>query len=79
MAFYITNECINCGACLYECPANAVYQAGKYWEHKNILNPPLEEEFYFIVPDKCHECEGHSDIPLCVSICPMDCIKPVII
>ena len=25
MATLITDECINCGACLYECPVEAIY------------------------------------------------------
>lgn len=31
MAIYITDECINCGACEPECPNNAIYEGGEYW------------------------------------------------
>jgi len=31
MAIYITDECINCGACEPECPNNAIYEPGVEW------------------------------------------------
>ena len=31
MALYITEECINCGACEPECPNNAIYEGGVEW------------------------------------------------
>lgn len=31
MAIYITDDCINCGACEPECPNNAIYQNGATW------------------------------------------------
>lgn len=33
MAIYITDECINCGACEPECPNNAIYEAGDDWKY----------------------------------------------
>lgn len=35
--------------------------------------PPISEEFYYIVPDKCTECVGFHDTPQCASVCPVDC------
>ena len=32
MAIYITDECINCGACEPECPNNAIYEGGVTWK-----------------------------------------------
>ena len=32
MAIYITEECINCGACEPECPNTAIYEGGVDWE-----------------------------------------------
>ena len=32
MAIYITDECINCGACEPECPNNAIYEGGVNWQ-----------------------------------------------
>ncbi|HRI01086.1 MAG TPA: 4Fe-4S dicluster domain-containing protein [Saprospiraceae bacterium] len=31
MAIYITDDCINCGACEPECPNNAIYEGGIEW------------------------------------------------
>ncbi|EMR02943.1 4Fe-4S binding protein [Cesiribacter andamanensis] len=31
MALYITDECINCGACEPECPNTAIYEGGLAW------------------------------------------------
>ena len=31
MALYITDECINCGACEPECPNTAIYEGGMEW------------------------------------------------
>ena len=31
MAIFITDECINCGACEPECPNNAIYEGGVEW------------------------------------------------
>lgn len=33
MAIYITDECINCGACEPECPNNAIYDGGVEWAY----------------------------------------------
>ena len=61
MALTITDECINCDACLPECPNEAIY---------------VGESIYEIDPDKCTECEGHFDEPQCVDVCPVDCCVP---
>jgi ferredoxin len=36
----------------------------------------MGENVYEIDVDKCTECIGHYDKPTCVSVCPIDCIKP---
>ena len=42
----------------------------------NELQPPISEESYFIVPDKCNDCAKDTKI-LCVSVCPIEeCIIP---
>ncbi len=38
--------------------------------------PPLSEDHYYIVPDKCTECKGFYDEPQCASVCPVDCCVP---
>lgn len=39
-------------------------------------NPPLEDEIYYIVPDKCTECTGFHEEPQCAAVCPVDCCVP---
>ncbi len=36
----------------------------------------LGANIYEIDVDKCTECIGHYDQPTCVSVCPIDCVKP---
>ncbi len=59
MALMITDECINCGACVPECPNEAISEG---------------EDIFIIDPDKCTECVGWYDEPQCVQVCPVDCI-----
>lgn len=61
MAYKITEECINCGACEPECPNQAI-SAG--------------DEIYIIDPEKCTECVGHHDSSQCAAVCPVDCCVP---
>lgn len=39
-------------------------------------NAPVEEDYYFIVPDKCTECCGFHEEPQCAAVCPVDCCVP---
>jgi ferredoxin len=57
MAFVVTEECINCGACEPECPNQAI-TAG--------------EERYVIDYEKCTECVGHFEESQCAAVCPVD-------
>lgn len=61
MAYMITEECINCGACEPECPNEAIF-AG--------------EEIYEINTDKCTECVSHFDESQCAAVCPVDACIP---
>jgi len=61
MALKILDSCINCDMCDPECPNEAI---------------TMGENIYEIDVDKCTECIGHYDKPTCVSVCPIDCIKP---
>lgn len=38
--------------------------------------PPVDEDIYFIVPDKCTECIGFHEEPQCAAVCPVDCCVP---
>jgi len=61
MAFKITEECINCGACEPECPNQAISPG---------------DERYVIDPEKCTECVGSFDESQCAAVCPVDCCVP---
>lgn len=94
MSLRITDVCINCGACLPECPNNAIYEGGSDWdfadgtklkeietEDGTVLNaktkmPSLETDYFYIVPEKCTECQGFHDEPQCAAVCPVDCCIP---
>ncbi len=93
MSMLITDDCINCGACIFECPNHAIYEAGENWDfsvdtfddsirlkhHEDQSSKqefqPLNDDFYFIVPEKCTECYSISKEPQCLTICPIDCIE----
>ena len=36
----------------------------------------IDDEVYFISPDKCTECKGFHDEPQCAAVCPVDCCVP---
>ncbi len=35
MAIKITEDCINCDACISECPNNAIYEPGEEWAYED--------------------------------------------
>ncbi len=37
---------------------------------------PVSDEFYYIVPGKCTECNGFHEEPQCAAVCPVDCCIP---
>jgi ferredoxin len=39
-------------------------------------NPPIENDIYYIVPNKCTECQGFHEEPQCAAVCPVDCCVP---
>jgi ferredoxin len=76
MATMITSECINCGACEPECPNTAIYQGGVEWELNGVKHPPLSQDVFYIVPEKCTECVGFHDQEACAVVCPVDVCIP---
>jgi ferredoxin len=36
----------------------------------------INDDVYYIVPDKCTECKGFHDEPQCAAVCPVDCCVP---
>lgn len=83
MAYMITTDCINCNACLTECPNDAIYENGQSWiygdktygEGESLNGDPSfwSADYFYIVPQKCTECKGWYDEPQCVKVCPVDC------
>jgi ferredoxin len=61
MATYITSECINCGACVTECPNNAITQGA---------------DVYVIDGAQCTECVGFHTAEACQAVCPVTCCLP---
>jgi ferredoxin len=61
MATYITDDCINCGACEPECPNEAISEG---------------EDIYVIDPELCTECVGFHDQEACQAVCPVECCLP---
>lgn len=39
----------------------------------NDKQEPVSDEFYYIVTDKCTECNGFHEEPQCAAVCPVDC------
>ena len=66
MAVLITDSCINCDACIDECPATAIVTADE--------SPLAYGEFTYVKPEKCIECVDAA-VPKCADVCPSeDCI-----
>jgi len=42
----------------------------------DTMQEPVDDEVYFIVPDKCTECKGFHEEPQCAAVCPVDCCIP---
>ncbi|MBK8693862.1 MAG: YfhL family 4Fe-4S dicluster ferredoxin [Deltaproteobacteria bacterium] len=61
MATYITEECINCGACVPECPNEAIAEGG---------------DVFVIDPERCTECVGFHEKEACQGVCPAECCLP---
>jgi ferredoxin len=65
MAMMITEECIDCGACLTVCPNEAINEGA-------ATDVPV----FCIDADRCTECVGAHDEKQCVEVCPVDCVVP---
>lgn len=70
----ITEECINCGACLVECPADAIFEPGESFALGDNNFAPLSNEHYFIAPDLCNTCAELNE-KKCIAVCPMNAIE----
>lgn len=65
----ITEECINCAACIDECESNAIYEAGSEYTLDGESKSAMSEDFTFIVPELCNDCKS------CVDVCAVDAIE----
>lgn len=63
MAVLITDLCINCDACIDECPATAIVSASE--------SPLAEGEYAYVKPEKCIECVDAA-VPKCADVCPTE-------
>ncbi len=63
MAVLITDTCINCDACIEECPATAIVSADE--------SPLKGAEFTYVKPEKCIECVDAA-VPKCADVCPTE-------
>ena len=75
MALLITDECINCGACLPECPNEAIFETRGDAEAKGNHvgdGQGVGDTIYVITHERCTECVGHFDEPQCAAVCPVD-------
>ncbi len=61
MSVIITEECINCDACVDECPATAIVSAD--------MSPSGDRTY--VKPEKCIECVDTS-VPKCFDACPTE-------
>lgn len=76
MPTMITEECINCGNCVRECPNTAIYEGGTPFELHGAHHPALRDDVFYIVTDKCTDCVGFFTERQCAEVCPVDCCVP---
>ena len=66
---YITEECINCAACIDECENDAIYSAGEEHPIDGESKSALSEDYTYIVPELCNDCKS------CADVCAVDAIE----
>lgn len=59
MSVQITAACVTCGACLWECPVEAI--------SPGATRPVVD-------PDRCTECYGFFGEGQCIVVCPVGAI-----
>jgi len=60
MAVMITDVCINCDACIDECPATAI-----------LSSSDSNRDYTYVKPESCIECVDATS-PKCADVCPTD-------
>jgi ferredoxin len=61
VAYKITDDCINCGACEPVCPNQAISMGDVHFD---------------VNPERCTECTGYFDEAQCASVCPNESAIP---
>jgi ferredoxin len=57
MSLRINDDCLNCFACISDCPNTAISEG---------------DMIHHIDPDLCTECVGSYETPRCIKVCPVD-------
>lgn len=70
----INDFCINCGACIVECPREAIFEFGEKYQNINSTRQPLSLDHYFISTEICDKCAGLRK-KKCIEVCPMNAIE----
>jgi ferredoxin len=60
MSVQINENCVTCGACLWECPTEAITPG--------VLRPTVEQNL-------CTECYGFFGESQCIVVCPVNAIN----
>ncbi|MHB8854219.1 MAG: 4Fe-4S binding protein [Ignavibacteriaceae bacterium] len=76
MSFVITTDCIYCGACIIECPQEAICKRTNKKKYLGKAKNIAYDNLIYINYTKCDECVSFES-PKCISICPMDAIKSI--
>ncbi len=59
----ITENCIECDACIDECPTESILDSE---------DNPEGNDWYFVTQSTCTECVGFYDEPACAQVCPSE-------
>ena len=72
----ITDHCTNCGACVEECPNDAISWPADADCH--VIDPDKCTEcvVFVIDPLLCTECVGFHGAEACQMVCPVECCLP---
>lgn len=57
MALRINDDCLNCFACISDCPNTAIREG---------------DTIHHIDPELCTECVGSYESPQCIKVCPVE-------
>lgn len=76
MSYVITNDCINCKACLIECFEDAIFLPSNNLLKNKLNKIYISSNHYNIDQRKCNGCILFKS-PRCTEICPMDAIRKV--